>query len=217
MSENGLKNIVKLSFKEEVANAITHGVMCLLTLFLIPVTAVYGYIKYGLIGSAGISIFMISIFLMFTVSCLYHTMAYDTEYKIVFRILDHIFIYFAIAGTYTPIALYLIQGWEGALILIIQWLMVLFGILYKSLAKKSMPKLSLTIYLVMGWTAVLFFPRLLEACSNIFLFFIILGGILYSAGAYFYTKKSMKYHHMIWHLFINAASIAHFIAIIFFM
>lgn len=221
MKNNRFKKIMsgvfRLSFKEEVFNCVSHGIMALLMLFLIPTCAVYSYAKYDIIRSVGVSIFTICLFLMFLGSTLYHSMYYSSPQKAVFRILDHIFIYFAIAGSYTPIALSLIGGWEGTLILIIQWTMVLVGILYKSLATNSLPKLSLTIYLVMGWTAVLFIPLLLKNANIPFLTFIIIGGILYSIGAVFYAKKNMKYSHVIWHFFISIASITHFIAIVFLM
>ena len=212
-----MSGVFRLSFKEEVFNCVSHGIMALLMLFLIPTCAVYSYAKYDIIRSVGVSIFTICLFLMFLGSTLYHSMYYSSPQKAVFRILDHIFIYFAIAGSYTPIALSLIGGWEGTLILIIQWTMVLVGILYKSLATNSLPKLSLTIYLVMGWTAVLFIPLLLRNANIPFLTFIIIGGILYSIGAVFYAKKNMKYSHVIWHFFISIASITHFIAIVFLM
>lgn len=221
MKNNRFKKIMsgvfRLSFKEEVFNCVSHGIMALLMLFLIPTCAVYSYAKYDIIRSVGVSIFTICLFLMFLGSTLYHSMYYSSPQKAVFRILDHIFIYFAIAGSYTPIALSVIGGWEGTLILIIQWTMVLVGILYKSLATNSLPKLSLTIYLVMGWTAVLFIPLLLRNANIPFLTFIIIGGILYSIGAVFYAKKNMKYSHVIWHFFISIASITHFIAIVFLM
>ena len=221
MKNNRFKKIMsgvfRLSFKEEVFNCVSHGIMALLMLFLIPTCAVYSYAKYDIIRSVGVSIFTICLFLMFLGSTLYHSMYYSSPQKAVFRILDHIFIYFAIAGSYTPIALSVIGGWEGTLILIIHWTMVLVGILYKSLATNSLPKLSLTIYLVMGWTAVLFIPLLLRNANIPFLTFIIIGGILYSIGAVFYAKKNMKYSHVIRHFFISIASITHFIAIVFLM
>lgn len=215
--EKQIKRIFPSYFKEEVFNCITHGVMALVTLCLIPVCAVYAYIQGGTIQSLGVSVFTICIFLMFLVSTLYHSMEHDSPHKQVFRILDHIFIYFAIAGSYTPVALCLIKGWEGIVILVIQWAMVLIGILYKSISIKSLPKLSLAIYLVMGWTAVLFIPSLLENASAIFLWLIVLGGVLYSIGAYFYAKKDLPYNHVIWHIFISLASVLHFIAIVFYI
>ena len=215
--EKTMKNLIQLSFGEELGNSITHGVMSLLLLFALPYVTVFSYLKGGALLALGTSVFIISIFLMFLTSCLYHAMAYDTPHKYVLRILDHIFIYFAIAGSYTPIALYAIGGWQGWLILVIQWSMVLFGILYKSIAQKSIPKLSVLIYLCMGWTALLFIPKLLASTSVLFLGLIVLGGVFYSVGAGFYMQNNRPYFHFIWHLFINLAALAHFIAIVFYL
>lgn len=215
--ENSIKKMIQLSTGEEIGNSITHGVMAILLLFTLPYTAVLSYVKGGATLSAGTSIFVISLFLMFITSSLYHAMAYETKHKYVLRILDHIFIYVAIAGSYTPVALYIVGGWQGILILLIQWSMVLIGILYKSIAQRSIPKLSVTIYLIMGWIAILFMPTLIKQSSFNFLLFIGLGGVLYSAGAWFYMQKDRPYFHFIWHLFINLAALTHFVAIIFFI
>lgn len=215
--EKGMKNLIHLSFGEELGNSIAHGIMSVLLLFLLPVVAIYSYNKGGVLLAAGTSVFVICIFLMFLTSTLYHAMSYDTPHKYVLRILDHIFIYFAIAGSYTPIALYAIGGWKGWLILIIQWSMVLFGILYKSIAQKSVPKLSVLIYLSMGWAAMIFFPTLIHNTSTLFIGLIILGGLLYTIGSFFYMQKSRPYYHFIWHVFINLAALSHFIAIVFFI
>ena len=212
-----IKRIFPPYFKEEVFNCITHGIMAFMMLFLIPVCAVYAYINGGVIQAFGVSVFTICIFLMFLVSTLYHAMDHDSSHKQIFRILDHIFIYFAIAGSYTPVALCLIQGYQGIIILVIQWLMVLIGILYKSLSIKSLPKLSLTIYLVMGWTAILFFPSIIKNANAAFLWLIIVGGVMYSIGAFFYANKNIPYNHVIWHIFISIASVLHFIAIVFYI
>lgn len=211
------KTYIKLSTGEEIGNSVTHGVMASLMLLLLPVVSVMAYIKGGWILSAGLSTFMVSLFLMFLSSCLYHAMAPDSKHKEVMRILDHIFIYVAIAGSYTPVALSLIKGWQGILVMIIQWSMVLFGVLYKSLSKKRMPKASVTIYLTMGWTAVLFMPTLLKNAQPGFLILIALGGVLYSVGSWFYSQKHRPYFHFIWHLFINFAAISHFVAMMFFI
>ena len=137
---------------EEVANTVTHGVMSLLALVALPFAAVWAYAHDPdrILASVSVSIFVISIFLMFLASTLYHSMNPASKHKAVFHILDHIFIYVAIAGSYTPIALSVIGGWQGVFITILQWAMVLFGIFYKSLSRKTIPALSLTIYLVMG-------------------------------------------------------------------
>ena len=117
MEQQSMKDMFKLEFGEEVANCVTHGVMALLCLFALPCVAVYGYIQAGMLKAIGDAIFVISLFLMFIVSTLYHSMPFGTTHKYVFRKLDHICIYFAIAGSYTPIALTVIGGTKGFVII----------------------------------------------------------------------------------------------------
>ena len=207
------------TFGEEVGNAISHGVMSILMLLAMPFAAVWSYTHSDgdVLMTFGVSIFCVSIFMMFLISTLYHAMSPDSRHKDVFHILDHIFIYFAIAGSYTPVALSVIGGWQGWLIFILQWVMVIFGIFYKSLSRRSIPAISLTIYLVMGWTVVFFFPLFLRNASWQFITLIALGGVFYTIGAVFYAKKAFRYHHLVWHLFINLAAASHFIAIVFYM
>ncbi len=204
---------------EEIGNAVSHGVMSLLALVVLPFAAVWAYAHDpdGVLASASVSVFVISIFLMFLASTLYHSMNPQSKHKEVFHILDHIFIYVAIAGSYTPVALMVIGGWQGVFITILQWAMVIFGIFYKSLSRKSIPAISLTIYLVMGWTIVFFLPLFVRRASVPLLVMIALGGLLYTLGAYFYAKKGFRYHHMVWHLLINLAVAAHFVGIVFYL
>ena len=220
MSKKLSKLIYIPSFGEEVANTVSHGVMAILILFALPFSAVWAYLHNTTnpaLASTGVSIFVISIFLMFLCSTLYHSMQPESKHKAVFHILDHIMIYFAIAGSYTPIALCVIGGWQGALIVAIQWVMVLSGVFYKSLSKRSIPSISLTIYLIMGWMIVIFFPLFWRSASTPLLVLIGAGGIFYTLGALFYAKKGFRYHHLVWHLLINLAVICHFVGIVFFL
>ncbi len=213
------KEIYVPTVGEEIANATTHGVMSLLALVALPFAAVWAYTHdpNGVLAAVSVSIFVISIFMMFLASTLYHSMSPASKHKAVFHIFDHIFIYVAIAGSYTPIALSVIGGWQGIFITVLQWVMVIFGIFYKSLSRKSIPAISLTIYLVMGWTIVFFMPLFIRHASTPLLVLIALGGVLYTVGAWFYARKGFRYHHMVWHLMINLAVIAHFIGIVFFL
>lgn len=208
------------SFGEEVANTISHGIMAIIMLIALPFAALWSYThatSNPIVTTIGVTIFIVSIFLMFLASTLYHAMSPQSKHKAIFQILDHIFIYVAIAGTYTPIALSVIGGWQGIAIVVVQWLMVLFGIFYKSLSKRSMPAISLTIYLIMGWTILLFFPLFIRHASTPLLILIAAGGVLYTIGAWFYARKGFKYHHLVWHLLIDAAVICHSAAILFFL
>lgn len=217
MKEKSMRDMYKLGLGEEVANCVTHGVMALLCLIALPAAAVYSYQIGETLRSTGVSIFIICLFLMFIVSTLYHSMPFGSTHKYIFRKLDHICIYFAIAGSYTPIALCVIGGWQALAILFIEWSAVIGGILLKSLSSKSYPKLSMTIYMIMGWTAVFFLPVLFKNTQFPFMSLIFGGGLMYTIGAFFYAKPQHKYFHSIWHVCINIASILHFIAIVFVM
>ena len=139
------------TYGEEVANTVSHAVMLPLTLCLLPFAAVWTYLHDArpVLASVSVSVCVISIFLMLLASTLYHSMRPDSKHKAVFHKLDHIFIFVAIAGTYTPVALLVIGGWQGVFVTVLQWTAVLLGILYKTLARRSIPALSLTIYLVL--------------------------------------------------------------------
>ena len=204
---------------EEVANTISHGVMSLLALCALPFAAVWAYLHdpQPVLACVSVSIFVISLFLMSLASTLYHSMNPASKHKAVFHILDHIFIYVAIAGSYTPIALSVIGGWQGVLIAVLQWAMVLFGIFYKSLSRRSLPAVSLTIYLVMGWTILFFLPLFLRNASTQLLWLIAAGGLFYTLGAWFYARKGFRYHHLVWHLLINLGAACHFAGIVFYL
>lgn len=204
---------------EEIGNAVSHGAMSLLCLVALPFSAIWAYVHDtdGVLASVAVGIFVISVFMMFLCSTLYHSMNPASKHKRVFHILDHIFIYVAIAGSYTPIALSVIGGWQGVLITVLQWAMVLFGVFYKSLSRKSIPAISLTIYLVMGWTIVFFLPLFIRQASTPLLVLIAAGGVLYTLGAWFYARKGFRYHHMVWHLLIDLAVVCHFVGIVFYL
>ena len=174
---------------EEIANVLSHGVMALAMLAALPFAAVWAYTHdpEGVRAAFSVSVFVISVFLMFLVSTLYHAMRPASRHKEVFHVLDHIFIYVAIAGSYTPVALSVIGGWQGLLIAGLQWAMVVFGIFYKSLSHRSIPAVSLTIYLVMGWAILLFLPLFVRRASTELLALIALGGVLYTLGAGIYA------------------------------
>ena len=205
------------TFGEEVGNAISHGAMAVLVLGGLAPTVIHAYIQHGTLAAFGVSVFMCSIFLMFLSSTLYHSMAVKTRQRQVMQILDHIFIYVAIAGTYTPVALSVIGGWQGIVIVALQWSMVLFGVLYKSLAKRKIPSVSLTIYLVMGWSVVFIMPLLIRNASLALQIALLAGGVFYSVGTYFFAKKGKKYFHTIWHFFVNLGAICHYLGVLLYL
>lgn len=215
--ESSLRNMLPLTFGEEVGNSVTHGVAALIFIFLLPFTAIYMYQTGGTLHAVGGSIFNISIIFMLLSSTIYHVMAPNSTHKYVMRLLDHSFIFVAIAGSYTPIALSLIGGPFGWTVFGVQWATAILGILYKVLSKNPSGKISMLAYMVMGWTAVIIMPFIYDKISFAFVFFIILGGVMYTIGAWFYAQKGRRYFHMIWHFFIILASAFHYVAIVFYM
>lgn len=211
-----MHDMFRLSFGEEVGNAVSHGVMAVSYLVLLPFVALYSYQRGGMIRFVGCSTFMICMFLMFVTSTLYHSMAFGSKQKYIFRKMDHIMIYLAIAGSFTPVALCVVDGWLSVFILALEWGATIFGIFLKLFSEKSYPILTTVIYLVMGWSALLLLPSMIHHVSNLYILLVVLGGIMYSAGVVFYSQHK-KYFHFIWHLFIIVASTLHFIAFIFVM
>lgn len=202
---------------EEVANTATHVVMAFAALCALPYAAVraYALAPDPVRASAATSLFVGSVFLMFLISALYHAMTPGSRHKEVFHVLDHICIFVAIAGSYTPVALLVIGGWRGTLVCVLQWTMVLCGIFYKSLARRAIPSLSLAIYLVMGWSLLFFLPAFLRHASPALVCWIAAGGLFYTAGAWIYAKKGFRYHHAVWHLLINLGVASHFVGLVY--
>lgn len=211
------RDIKELKFGEEIGNSVSHGVPALLILFSLPYFSIQSYIQHDALFSFGISVFLISIFLMFISSAIYHLMPPKSIHKFVMRIIDHAMIYIAIAGTYTPVALNLVGGKLGISIMIIQWIITITGIVYKATAKHVNPKISLAMYLTMGWLGVILFPSLIQKASITFILLIIAGGLMYTIGAWFYAQKHRHYFHMIWHFFIILGACFHFIALLYFI
>ena len=205
------------TFGEEIGNAVSHGVMALVVLGGIAPTAISVYLRHGALAAVSTSIFMCSLFLVFSSSAIYHSMTVDTRHRRVMKIIDHSFIYVAIAGTYMPIALSVIGGWQGIVVASLQWTMVLIGILYKSIPKRKNPKASLIIYLAMGWSIIFVAPLFIRYASLGLQLLILGGGLFYSAGTYFYSKKSMRFFHMVWHFFVALGAVCHYMGILLFL
>jgi len=214
---NIVKKVRQFSLGEEIGNSVSHGVMALAVLGGIAPAAIHAYVRLGALAAVGTSIFMCSLFLMFLSSAIYHSMKHDTLHSQVMQILDHIFIYFAIAGTYTPIALSVIGGWQGIVVASLQWAMVLFGVLYKSISKKKIPKISVTIYLVMGWSIIFVLPMFIRNANLGLQILVLSGGIFYSAGVFFYAKKEKRFFHMVWHFFVSLGAVCHFLGVLMFL
>ena len=135
--------------------------------------------------------------------------------KEIFEILDHSVIYVLIASTYTPFLLIVVGGKEGITLLVIEWLICILGIVFKSFFVQKFVVFSTLLYIIMGWLVVFVWYDLLANINNLSLVFLILGGLFYTIGTLFYMWRLFKYHHLVWHIFVIFGSIAHFFSVYF--
>jgi hemolysin III len=201
---------------EEIANAISHGIMGffgLVALILLLIQSETGREYLGSILFGG------SITLLYIMSTLYHALTHPKA-KNVFKRMDHISIYVLIGGTFAP-ALLLIPELQtpflgpmslGVLLLIIQWILIIIGTVFKAIWIKRFSKVHVSIYLLMGWSSLIFVGALLNYSPGAFIF-VLMGGIAYSLGVIFYALSKYRYFHFIWHLWTAVATVLQFIAI----
>ena len=160
-----------------------------------------------------VSIYGSTLLLLFTFSTLFHSFQ-SKRIKGIFQKLDHISIYLLIAGTYTPFMLVTLRGAWGWSILSVVWGLAIIGIIIDSMPTRGHRVLPVIIYLLMGWTIVVALKPLSEQLLLPGLITLVAGGILYSAGLIFYAlDKRMNHAHGIWHLFVLAGSLSHYISI----
>jgi len=202
----------KESLLEKKLNFITHGiglVLSVIGLFYLVEKSILYPKSFNLISSL---VYGISLIVMYTSSTVYHYYI-DSRYSRILQKIDHISIYLLIAGSYTPGLLLKLKYSLGFEILIIIWLLAFIGIIHKIFFFNYLKKASLIIYLFMGWLIVIDFNAVLESFSSNSIFFMVLGGILYTIGTFFYSLDKLKYNHVIWHLFVLGGSACHYILI----
>ena len=202
----------KESLLEKKLNFITHGiglVLSVIGLFYLVEKSILYPKSFNLISSL---VYGISLILMYSSSTIYHYYI-DSKYSRLLQKIDHISIYLLIAGSYTPGLLLKLKYSLGFEILIIIWLLAFIGIIHKIFFFNYLKKASLIIYLFMGWLIVIDFNAVLESFSSNSIFFMVLGGLLYTIGTFFYSLDKLKYNHVIWHLFVLGGSACHYIMI----
>ena len=159
-----------------------------------------------------ILVYSISLVLLFTASTVYHAVQ-NPKVKRKLRILDHISIYYLIAGTYTPVCLTVLLPSKGWLLFYLVWGIALFGTILKLFFTGRFETFSLVLYGVMGWLIVIDLPYLLEHMSATGLLYLSLGGVFYTIGILFYAIKKIPYNHLIWHFFVLGGAISHWLMV----
>lgn len=200
--------------EEEWLNSKSHGITALSAIGGLVVLIVFGAKSEKEWSLFSAIFYGISLVALYTFSTLYHGLRHKKA-KRVFNILDHCGIFLLIAGTYTPILLISIGGVTGWIFFGIQWGMAFIGIILKIFYTGKFKTISTLIYAVMGWIIVFKIEILKNSLPIPAYWLLISGGIAYTVGIIFYMLDSrVKYAHFIWHLFVMAGSILHFILMV---
>jgi hemolysin III len=198
---------------EEIANSISHGVGVLAAIAVTPFLIIKA-VPLGAAAVTGAIIFGVTMIVLYLSSTLYHAFPHSKA-KRVFRIFDHSAIFLLIAGTYTPFTLSVLPGAWGWTLLGIIWVLAVAGVVMKSLRSVGTSKLSIALYLGMGWLALLAAKPLYDTLPGWGLFWLLAGGMMYSVGVLFFAyDHRVRYNHFIWHLFVMAGTACHVVAVL---
>lgn len=193
--------------KEERFNTISHGIGALLAIvgMILLINANNHKSDYA---TWGIVIYSLSLISMLLMSTIYHAVD-NTIWKLRMRILDHINIYYLIAGTYTPVALITLVNGNGWFIFFAVWGIAAVGTILKIFFTGKFEIVSLLLYLAMGWLIIFDFQNLVDNTSELGIQLLMLGGAFYTIGIIFYAVRRIPYNHFIWHIFVLCGAISH--------
>ncbi|MBS4176640.1 PAQR family membrane homeostasis protein TrhA [Lederbergia citrea] len=204
------------NWKEELANAITHGIGFLLSIPALIILIVSAVKNGSALQIVSFTIFGVSMLLLYLCSTMLHSFK-PSKVKNLFAILDHSAIYLLIAGTYTPLVLVALNGVLGWTLFGIVWGLAIAGIAFKCFLINRFRVLSTIFYLVMGWLVIIALKPLYINLSGAGFSLLLTGGLLYSVGAIFYIWRNLPYSHAIWHLFVIAGSACMYFCILFYV
>jgi hemolysin III len=208
-------SIYKQTPLQERLNAISHAIGAVFGVLGLTSLIIFNSNKTGW-SLFSVIIYGISIITLFTASTLYHSVK-DEVKKHYFRIIDHISIYFLIAGTYTPVLLITLHQSLGWTLFYTVWGIATFGIVLKLFFTGKFEIFSTLLYLVMGWLIVFDFTNLSKLMDSNGVLLLFFGGLAYTVGIIFYALKKIPYSHVIWHLFVLAGAVLHFFMIFFYV
>ena len=198
---------------EELANAITHGLGVLLALAGGISLIVLSASQAGVREVISAAVFTTTLVMMYAASTLYHAVSH-TRIKQRLKVFDHCAIFLLIAGTYTPFTVAILKGTLGWSLFGVVWGLAVAGIVMKWFFTGRMRLLSTLIYVLMGWIAIVAVVPISRALAPATLYWLLGGGVAYTAGTLFYHNRRIPYSHTIWHLFVLTGSACHFIAIL---
>jgi hemolysin III len=197
------------SNREEFLNVISHAIGFVVALVGL-ITMIYR--AEGALAVVSVTVYGASLVLMFLSSTLYHG-SRNPGLRQQLKLLDHSAIYLLIAGTYTPFMLLSLDNWVGTAGIITIWALAVAGLLFKWFVREKFARVSLALYLIMGWLVIVMIYPLYQSVPIGGLWLLFSGGICFSVGAAFYSAKKIPYTHAIWHLFVIAGCACHFLSI----
>ncbi|CAM3491468.1 PAQR family membrane homeostasis protein TrhA [Marinicrinis lubricantis] len=207
---------MEYNLREEIANAISHGIGALLSIAALVLLIVYSSLYGDTWHVVSFTVFGASMVLLYLCSTLVHSLP-KGKAKNVFEILDHSAIYVFIAGTYTPFLLVSLRGTLGWTLFGIICGLTIAGIIFKIFFVKKFIILSTLLYIAMGWMIVFGFEPLQANVPPAGIAWLVAGGVLYTVGSIFYVWRRVPYHHAIWHTFVLAGSICHFFSVLWYV
>jgi hemolysin III len=210
---NGKSTSYPISFDEEIANGISHGLGLLLAIGMLPVLVISAMRIGSVQFMVGVSVFGATLVLLYLASTLYHSLSHEGA-KRFFRLFDHSAIFLLIAGTYTPFTLGVLRGPWGWTLLVIVWTLALMGITMKAIVGVRYSWISIALYLAMGWLAIVAVKPILLRVPLPGILLVLTGGIAYTSGLAFFAAPRLRYGHFIWHLFVIAGTTCHFFAVL---
>ena len=196
------------SLGEEIANAVSHGVGAGLAIAGTVVLLVKAATTGTAVDIVSSALYGSSLIILYLFSCIYHSLANNMGKK-VFQIFDHCSIFLLIWGTYIPVCLSLLGNALGWVIFGIIGLLTVLGVVFNAINLKKWHKVSLILYIIMGWSVLFTIKPIIDSVSIGGLVFLFVGGLAYTLGVIFFKLK-VKYMHFIWHIFVLAGSILHF-------
>lgn len=198
---------------EEIANSVSHGLGLLATVAAFPVLVAAAARRGDGAGIVGASVFASTMVLLYLMSTLFHALP-ACRAKRAFQILDHSAIYFLIAGTYTPFTLGVLRGDWGWTLFGLVWSLAIVGTVLKALGGVRYTTISTWTYLAMGWLVLIAAKTVWTVVPAWGLFWLVAGGVAYTAGALFFMAERIRYFHFVWHLFVVAGTACHFVAVL---
>ena len=205
-------NIQFYSPTEEKLNIWSHAFGIFLSIIALVLLIIKAVQQDNIWMMISFPIFGVSLILLYLASTLYHA-SQEPQKRFKLKVFDHAAIYVLIAGSYTPFTLVSLNGETGWLIFSMVWVMAFTGIILKLFFTGRFKVVSTAMYVLMGWLIVFYFQELTAHLHEKGVFYLILGGVLYTIGAILYSIKKIKFNHAIFHFFVLAGSFCHFLSI----